>query len=248
MEIKRLTAKKSSVKEIVNGRFVRREGFESSYVLTNLGRRLSRVRVVGLIVDKFITPDEKYATITLDDASDTIRCKAFVNIKIFDGFGRGDMVEVFGKVREYNEEIYIMSEIIRDVDPNFEILRMLELEKNVKKQKEKIKKVIEIQKQTSDLDEMKVLIEEKIPFEEVEGIIEAQINLEESAEEESITSNEIKNRILKLIEEIDRGEGADYQEILKKSKFSENEVDFAVQDLLETGVCYEPKPGLIKKL
>jgi DNA replicative helicase MCM subunit Mcm2 (Cdc46/Mcm family) len=72
--------------------------------------------------------------------------------------------------------------------------------------------------------------------------------LEEAAEEKTITTNEIKNQILKLIEQIDKGDGADYQEILKKSKFSENEVDFAIQDLLESGVCYEPKPGLIKKL
>ena len=72
--------------------------------------------------------------------------------------------------------------------------------------------------------------------------------MEESVEEKTITSNEIKSKILNLIDNIDKGQGADYQEILKKSKFSENEVDFAIQELLESGVCYEPKPGLIKKL
>ena len=106
MEIKRLTAKKASIKEIISGKFVKREGFQSSYVLTNLGRKLSRVRVLGLIVDKFISPDERYATITLDDSTDTIRCKAFINTKIFDGFGPGDFVDVFGKLREYNGEVY----------------------------------------------------------------------------------------------------------------------------------------------
>ena len=45
-----------------------------------------------------------------------------------------------------------------------------------------------------------------------------------------------------------KGEGADYQEILKKTKFSENDVDFAIQDLLESGVCFEPTPGKIRKL
>lgn len=248
MEIKRLTAKKSSIKEIVAGKFVKKEGFESSYVLTNMGRRISRARVVGLIVDKFISPDERYATLTLDDSTDTIRCKAFVNVKIFDGYKKGDMIEAFGKVREYNEEIYIMPEIVKDIDPNFETLRKLELEKIAKEQKEKIKRVRQIQKQTSDLNEMKTLLGKEMVYEDLESIIEAEVMFEEATEEKTITTNEIKNQILKLIEQIDKGDGADYQEIIKKSKFSENEVDFAIQDLLESGVCYEPKPGLIKKL
>ncbi len=110
MEIKRLTAQKAGIKEIINGKFVKKSGFESSYVLTNLGRRLSRVRVLGLVVDKFISPDEKYATVTLDDSTETLRCKAFVNVKIFDGLKNGELVDVFGKLREYQEEVYVMPE------------------------------------------------------------------------------------------------------------------------------------------
>jgi len=132
MEIKRLTAKKTSIREIISGKFVKKTGFESSYILTNLGRRLSRVRILGLIVDKFISADEKYATITLDDSTETIRGKAFVNVKIFDGFTNADLVDVFGKLREYNEEIYVMPEIIKKVGSNFETLRKLELEKILK--------------------------------------------------------------------------------------------------------------------
>lgn len=248
MEIKRLTAKKTSIREIISGKFVRKSGFESSYVLTNLGRRLSRVRILGLIVDKFISADEKYATITLDDSTETIRGKAFINVKIFDGFTNGDLVDVFGKLREYNEEIYVMPEIIKKIGANFETLRKLELEKILKEQKKKIKKIQEIQKQISDLDELKAAVKEVMPLEDVEGILEAQEMIETVVEEKAVTGTEIKSKILKLIEDLDKGKGADYQDILKKSGFSENEVDFAIQDLLESGVCYEPRPGRIKKL
>jgi len=248
MEIKRLTAKKASIREMISGRFVKKEGFESSYVLTNLGRKISRVRVLGTLVDKYISPDERYATITLDDSTETIRCKAFVNTKIFDGFGVGDIVDVFGKMREYNEEIYILAELIRDVDANFETLRILELKKILERQREKIKKLRELQKQTSDLSELKLLVKGVMPFEDAEGILEAQEIIEETVEESTTTTNEIRSKILKLIEDLDKGEGADYQEILKKSGFSENDVDFAIQGLLESGMCYEPVPGKIKKL
>lgn len=171
MDMKRITAKKASIGEIISGKFVKKSGFESSYILTNLGRRLSRVRVLGLIVDKFISTDEKYATVTLDDSTETIRCKAFINTKIFDGFGSGDMVDIFGKLREYNGEIYIMPEIIAKIEPNFEILRNLELEKIFREQREKIKKIRELQKQTSDLVEIKAATKGIIPLEEVEGNI-----------------------------------------------------------------------------
>ena len=248
MEIKRLTAKKASIKELNSGKYVKREGFESSYVLTNLGRKLSRVRVLALIVGKFISDDEKYATITLDDSTDTIRCKAFVNTKIFDGFGPGDFVDVFGKLREYNDEIYIMSEILRKADPNLETMRMLELENIYKDQKEKIKRIQELQKQTSDINELKPLVKDHMTLDDLKGIIEAQEINETMVHEKTASASEIKSQILKMIEKMDKGEGADYQEILKKTKFSENDVDFAIQDLLESGVCFEPTPGKIRKL
>ena len=248
MEVKRLTAKKASITELINGRFIRRSGFESSYVLTNLGRRLSRVRVLGLIVDKFISPDERYSTITLDDSTETIRLKSFINVKIFDGFGSGDLVDIFGKLREYNGEIYIMPEIIKKLDSNFETLRLLELEEISKEQREKIKKIRELQKQTSDLNELKISVKEFMPLEDAEGILEAQEIIETVAEEKTLTVSEIKNKILNFIESLDKGNGVDYQEIISKSGFLEKDVDFAIQDLLETGICYEPKPGRIKKL
>ena len=248
MEMKRLTAKKTSIGEIINGKFVKKSGFESSYALTNLGRRLSRVRVLGLIVDKFISADEKYATVTLDDSTETLRCKAFINTKIFDGFGSGDMVDIFGKLREYNGEIYVMPEIIAKVEPNFEILRNLELEKIFREQREKIKKIRELQKQTSDLVEIKAAIKDLMSLEDAEGILEAQEMIENSVEEKEVSATDIKNKILKLIETLDKGGGADYQDILIKSGLAENDIDFAIQDLLESGVCYEPNPGKIKKI
>jgi len=201
-----------------------------------------------LIVDKFISSDERYATITMDDSTETIRCKAFVNTKLFDGFGSGELVDIFGKLREYNGEIYIMPEIIAKADANFEILRILELEKIFKEQREKIKKIREVQKQTSDLAEIKAATKDIMPLEDAEGIIEAQEMIENSVEEKTLSASDIKNKILKLIESLDKGEGADYQDVLIKSGLPEKDIDLAIQDLLESGVCYEPKPGRIKKI
>lgn len=248
METRRLTARKASLAEIVAGKYVKKTGFESSYILTNLGRRLTRVRVLGLIVDKYTSPDEKYATITLDDGKETIRCKSFINMKIFDGLTLGDLVDVFGKVKEYGGEIYIMPEMLKKAEPNVETLRMLELYKIFHEQKNKIKKVQEIQKQTSDINELKTAVKPFLSVEDAESILEAQELIESNLEEKTFAVGEAKNKVIKLIESLDKGEGVDYQILQKESGLDENQLDFAVQDLLESGVCFEPKPGKIKKL
>ncbi|MBR9682365.1 MAG: hypothetical protein GOV02_01700, partial [Candidatus Aenigmarchaeota archaeon] len=199
MEAKRLTAKKTSNTEISKGKFVKKLGFESSYVLTDLGRRLSRVRVLGLIVDKFISQDEKYATLTLDDGKDTLRLKSFVNVKIFNGLEPGALVDVFGKVKEYNGEIYVTPEILKKVDANFETLRALELKEIKIDQLKKIKLVEDQKNNTSDINELEKALKNIVSREDIESIIEADEILITDTEEVAEKSVHNKEKILELI-------------------------------------------------
>lgn len=249
MEKKRLTAKKAGLAELATGRYVKKAGFESSYVLTSLGRRLSRVRVMGLVVDKFESEDGKYATMTIDDGTETMRCKAFINIRLLDVVRKGELADVIGKVREYNGEIYVAPEIIRKAPADWETLRALELKKAYADQRNAIKKIRELQKQSADRTELKTLAKKfGVEAEDVDGILEAE-ELHIIEEEKRIAADgEVKEKVLMLISSLDRGAGADYTDILKQSGLPETQVDSAVQDLLESGVCFEPKAGMIKKL
>lgn len=249
VEVRRITAKIASIHEVVNGKFIKKTGFESNYILTSLGRKISRVRVMGVIVDIYKSADMKYAAITLDDSTDTIRAKAFVNITLFDNFKVGDLVDLTGKIREYDGEIYIIPEIIRKATPNQEILRMLELKKIFIDQISKVRKLRAFQKQSTDLSELKVLASrEGISEEDVEGILEADELIQLNMEEKTQKTSKVKEKILELIEKLDTGKGADYQKILAESGLKEEKVDNAIQELLEDGVCFEPRAGFIKKL
>ncbi len=249
MEKKRLTAKKAGLAELATGKYVKKAGFESSYVLTTLGRRLSRVRAMGLVVDKFESEDGKYATLTVDDGTETLRCKAFINIRIFDAVKKGELADVIGKIREYNGEIYVAPETVRKAPADWETLRSLELKKAWADQRRTIKKIRELQKQAVDRTELKALAKKfNIDADDVDGILEAE-ELHLIAEEQKIAADgEAKDKVLKLISTLDTGSGADYADILKQSGLPETQVDAAVQDLLESGVCFEPKAGRIKKL
>jgi len=145
----RQVARKIDIKTINRGNFVQieRKSEEDRYLPNYIevnGMKISRVRVLATVIDKFVSEDGNYATLTLDDTTDTIRCKIFMNSNFSDNISRqnlidleainniekGDLIDVIGKIKEYNEERYIQPEIIVKIeDPNFEVLRKLEIEK-----------------------------------------------------------------------------------------------------------------------
>ena len=246
MEKKRLNSFKTRINQITGGKYMAQEGLNPNYVLTSHGARLSRVRVNGTVVDKFVAESGKFASITLDDGTDTIRAKIFSSVAMFEKIGPGSEVDVIGKIKEYQGELYIMPEIISQIeDPNFSLLRELEIRVQEKEIDRKRKVVLEHSKQVSDLTELQRIMKERfgINQEEVEAIV-----LSAAPAEEPASGNKDKESVLKLVETLDEGNGCDYTELVKASGLPEDVIDPIVNELLEEGACFEPRPGKIKKL
>ncbi len=206
------------------------------------------MRILGLIVDKWTAEDGSRATMTIDDGSDTLRCKVFVNVGLFDGLNAGDLVDVIGKLREYNGEVYVMPEIARKAPANWESLRIAELKKIWSDQRTLISKFMELKKQTADATELKTLAKKlNLNIEDVEGIIEAEDMLN-TAHEQKVENVDSREKILSLVQTLDGGIGVSYDNILRSSGMAENIVDSTITQLLEDGICFEPKAGMIKKL
>lgn len=129
MPVKRQTAIKVRVLEITKGQWLKGEGaMDPSFVKTPTGEMVSRARVMGTIVGKFTADDGMFASATVDDSTDTIRAKTFKTVKPLDKVEVGDMVDLIGKVREWNDELYIIPETVTKVtDPNMELLRRAEI-------------------------------------------------------------------------------------------------------------------------
>ncbi len=244
VEKKRLTAVKTRIRNVTEGKYVVREGFEPNYVLTKKGEQISRVRVLATVVDKFVSETGKFASITLDDGTDTIRAKVFNAVSMFDNVANGDIADVIGKLREYQGEIYVAPEVIaKHENPNYELLRELELRYQENEWNKKRNLVFEYQKQMSDVDELKKYMLERfgVPAEEVEAIMQSQ----EVIEEQEIDD---KSKVIDLIVKLDGGQGCDYSELIHASGLNEEVIDTVVNELLSEGICFEPKPGKIKKL
>ncbi len=226
--MKRNPAKKLWIKDIVNAEFHR--GLDANYIVTPLGERATRVRVLATVVDKRI--GEKVGHILLDDATETIRVRAFnEQIELIAKVNVGDIVEVIGKVKEYDNEIYINPEIVRVVhDPNYELLRRLELTIKDYELKKKLKE----EKEEWTIKEEKI---EEVPKEE-----------KEEKEEYEDRMEQLKIMVLNLIEELDKGDGVKYITLLEKTKLSEEELEDVLAELMNEGSIYEPTLGRFKRV
>ena len=129
-ERKKLIAYKVWINDILNSKIYKEEDgdFSISYIKVK-DIRISKINIMANIVEKFLSEDKNFASITLDDGSGAIRVKTWKEdtMKV-ENFNVGDIVNIIGRPRTYNEESFIVPELIRKVDdPNFEVLRKLEL-------------------------------------------------------------------------------------------------------------------------
>ncbi|MEM5802088.1 MAG: OB-fold nucleic acid binding domain-containing protein [Candidatus Aenigmatarchaeota archaeon] len=242
MSAKRLPAIKVRIHDIVNGRFFKgdRENLQPSYLITSFGERISRVNVLATVIDKFINLNEDYATITLDDGSGSIRVKAFKdNVKLFSEIEKGDLVLVIGKVKEFNDEIYINAEIVRKLeDPNYELLRKVELLQRIYPKRVMVEEIKKLSEQVS-MEELLAYAKEKYNLDpEITQFILQTKNLE----------TDYKPKILEIIKELDKGDGVEIGKLFEVLNLPENVIEKAIDELLTIGELYEPLPGKLRRL
>ncbi|MGY5864831.1 MAG: OB-fold nucleic acid binding domain-containing protein [Candidatus Thorarchaeota archaeon] len=126
----RITAVRATISDIIGGDFREDTG---PHVVSPFGVELRRVVVVGFVVNKFYREGDdsskRFESITLDDGTDTIRIKVWgdEDSAVLEGVKENILALVIGKVRHYEEETYIIPEIVRELtDPNYMSLHLME--------------------------------------------------------------------------------------------------------------------------
>ena len=155
-------------------------------------KKIVRVNIIANVIEKFESQGEtKFATLTIDDGSGQIRARVFSDdLNKLEDIIQGDTVIVIGLIRSYNQELYILPEIVRKQVPKYLLVRKLELEKDAPKQP-----TLEEKKEIkSHRDEIIDLIKAS---EENEGIEKEEIILKFKEAKPNIISQEIQ----KLLEE-----------------------------------------------
>lgn len=126
---KRQVAFKVKISDILSKNFTKDE-FSAGYIRLN-EVNVSRVNIIATIVYK--SEDLSYASAVIDDGTGRILLRTFGNEKFFSNIGVGDIVLVIGRIREFNNEKYILPEILKKVNIRWLNARKLELGKKVMK-------------------------------------------------------------------------------------------------------------------
>ncbi|MCH8004156.1 MAG: hypothetical protein IH934_06020 [Nanoarchaeota archaeon] len=198
---KRQTAYKIRIKDILDSRYVKTEGFNPNY-LELRSKEVSRINVIGVVVQK--SGINNYKSLTIDDGTGKISSRVFEDNILLNKIDIGNIVIIIGRPREFSSEKYILIEIIKKIDPSWAKVRKLEL-----------------------------------------GKIGNDNNFSNnnSVEEEAILSP--TNEIVKLIKELDKGEGVSIEDVLSKNIKG---MDKIIDVLLKEGDIFEVKPGKLKVL
>lgn len=129
---KRNIAYKMRIGDVLKGKPVYAE---EKFLFLELGdKKISRVNILANCVDKFVQDGEKkFASITVDDASGQLRIKTFgEDIEEIKDISQGDTLQVVGTIREWNSELYLMPEVLKKVDPQWLLVRKLEIQNSRK--------------------------------------------------------------------------------------------------------------------
>src|SRR3989344_4925040 len=78
-------------------------------------KKISKVNIIASVVGKFINDEKNFASVTLDDGSGVIRIKVWKeDTSKLENVNLGDIINVIGRPRVYNEESYIITDLLRE--------------------------------------------------------------------------------------------------------------------------------------
>jgi RPA family protein len=242
MEFKRMPAVKTRIVDIVNGKYfsAEKEKMKAAFVVTSFGQKISRVNLIATVIDKFVSEDGNYCSLTLDDGTSLIKSKTFKeDTKILKDYELGDLILLIGKLREYNGEVYINAEATRKVmDANFEILRRFEILQELRKKKKMTEEIKNLANQISE--------------EELREYSKKKYNIDENAlqviRESSIVEKveDYKPALLEVINKLDDGKGVEINKIFEVANLPESVIEHTLNELLANGSLYEPTVGILK--
>jgi len=238
--VERSPAKKVRISDLLNGKYFygNKEEMKPSYVITPFGEKISRVNLIGTVIDKFVNEDGNYSSVTVDDGTEAIRVKSFEGLP-FEKLELGDSVRVIGKLKEYNGELYASHELIKKVkDVNFEVLSRIEILNRLIKQK----KIVDDVKSLSDqVDEVGL----KSYARDTYSIDEETLSVIIESKKKEI---DYRPAVLEVIQKLDEGKGVGIKKLFEVLNLPESVVERALDELINEGSLYEPTIGFLKKV
>ena len=247
----RFSAEKVAIRELEEGEYVEEKEQKPNYIITPENRKIFRINVIATLVHKEV--HGSITSILIDDGTGKIIVRIFEEMKSIFNLEVGDVIQIIGKVRIYNNEKYVFPEIIKKTNHAWLKIRFLELQKAnlfVKKEKEDAENSQKLKKEGLELNELN----KKEKMEESASHNFSQKNITPGVEIFEVVNEEIEEndpllpfeKISKLITQLDKGEGVMIEEIIEKSPLEKTEE--LIEKMLENGDILQNSPGRVRLL
>ncbi len=247
----RFPAEKASIGELEEGEYVEEKEQKPNYIITSENKKIFRINVIATLVHKELRGS--ITSILIDDGTGKIIVRIFEEMKSVFNLEVGDVIQIIGKVRTYNNEKYIFPEIIKKTNPAWLKIRFLELQKSnlfVGKKKEDHEILQKLKKEGLELNELnnKENQKEPVPYKFSQKNITPGVELFEVVSEEIEENDPLLpfEKISKLITQLDKGEGVMIEEIIEKSPLEKTEE--LIEKMLENGDIFQNTPGRVRLL
>ncbi len=121
----RQIAYKVKLSDIHSNELIKQEGWDPNYIACG-DKKVSRVNIMGTVIS---TTSAEQNYIVIDDGEANIILRKFETQDIdLVKYDIGNIINIIGKIREFNNEKYIMPELIKQVSPKWLLARKKELE------------------------------------------------------------------------------------------------------------------------
>ena len=124
--VTRAIARKLSIQTIVNAPYVSGNDIEHPNHLLINGEKIIRVNTLGRIKEKYENPEANYSSLIIEDKGSQLKIKFFEFVEL-NGFKEGDLIKAIGKIRQQNQEKYLLGEVIKKVSEKYKQDREKEL-------------------------------------------------------------------------------------------------------------------------
>ncbi|MEK6812683.1 MAG: OB-fold nucleic acid binding domain-containing protein [Nanoarchaeota archaeon] len=220
--VQRQVAYKVWIQNIVTSPFIEQAGEWDPNYIAFQEKQVSRVNIIATIVEVYQDTEKGFANITVDDGSATIRVKAFKDdLYLIKDCKPGDLVNVIGRIRKYQDEVYLSPEIVAKLsNPNWELLRKAELLRDIGKYSHEVPAFDGKRDLYIEVAEQKQTVQETLD-----------------------PSAAVRQKILTYIE---KQEESSIQGVIGILEIPQEEAQALVKELLKDGEIYQSRPGYVR--
>ena len=198
--------------------------------------------MVGSVIMKNVADDRSFASIAVDDSSGQIPLRCWgSDVELLESVNQGEIIQVVGRVAEYNGLIYLRPEVVRNVKSSDDevlhraiLLKMWGVPSIAKDEWNGASTPVAAGVPEEPQVSKPEVVEEKV--------------VEESVKEDSPSDPSPRKSILSVIEKLDGPEGANIEDVVKESGLSSDDVQGILDDLLKNGEVFMLRPGRVKVL